>query len=472
MYQFTQCYINGRWRDVENGRKIPVINPATELPVGEVALVDELYANDAVKAARDAFAAFANTAKDARIALLQKIIALYCERSAMLAEAVSLEMGAPYWLANGAQVQSGLAHLENALLALTETPFEKPIGNSVVHFEPVGVCALITPWNWPLNQIACKVGPALASGCTMVLKPSEIAPLSAYLFMQILHDAGVPAGVVNLINGDGPVVGSLLSRHPDIDMVSFTGSTRAGVAVAKNAADSVKRVSQELGGKSANILLPDVDIATATKAAVEACMHNSGQSCNAPTRLFIPKQHYQDAVSAATEAANATVVGAQQDDNVFMGPVISQAQYGRIQAMIQVGINEGAALIAGGMGKPDGLAQGYFVKPTVFANVSNQMRIAQEEIFGPVLVLIPYDNVADAIAMANDTPYGLSGYVSSDDKDAALDVARQLRCGMVHINGAWTDPAAPFGGYKQSGNGREWGEFGLHEFLEVKAIMS
>lgn len=470
-YNFTQCYIAGRWQEVNNPRTLPVVNPATEDYIGEINLVGESQANEAVLAAREAFDDYSESSKEQRIALLQKIIELYKARVPELARAVSMEMGAPQWLAEGAQVGSGLAHLEHALKALQEKSFEKTMGDSMLRFEAVGVCALITPWNWPLNQIACKVAPALAAGCTMVLKPSEIAPLSAYLFAQILHDAGVPAGVFNLINGDGPGTGSFLSSHPEVDMVSFTGSTRAGVAVAKNAADSVKRVSQELGGKSGNILLPDVDVESATRDAVSGCMHNTGQSCNAPTRLFVHKAQYGLAIEAASSAANATSVGSQFDDDVFMGPVISETQFQRIQDMIKVGIEEGATLIAGGLGKPMELETGYFVKPTVFADVSNDMRIAKDEIFGPVLVMIPYDTVDEAIAMANDTEYGLSGYVTSNDVDAALGVARKLRCGMVHINGAWTDPAMPFGGYKQSGNGREWGEFGLEEFMEVKAVM-
>lgn len=470
-YNFTQCYIAGRWQAVNNPRILSVVDPATETYIGEINLVGEQQANDAVLAAKEAFASFSETSKQQRIELLEKVIALYKKRMPELAKAVSLEMGAPRWLAEGAQVASGLAHLEHTLAALQEKSFEKTMGNSLLRYEAVGVCALITPWNWPLNQIACKVAPALAAGCTMVLKPSEIAPLSAYLFTQILHDAGVPAGVFNLINGDGPGIGSFLSSHPDIDMVSFTGSTRAGVAVAKNAADTVKRVSQELGGKSGNILLPDVDINIAAKDAVSACMHNTGQSCNAPTRLFVHRSQYEMAVEVAATQANETKVGGQFEDETCMGPVISETQYQRIQAMIKLGIDEGARLVAGGLGKPEGLENGYFVKPTVFADVSHDMRIATDEIFGPVLVIIPYDTVQEAIAMANDTEYGLSGYVTSNDIDAAMKVVRQLRCGMVHINGAWTDPAMPFGGYKQSGNGREWGEFGLDEFLEVKAVM-
>jgi aldehyde dehydrogenase (NAD+) len=374
-------------------------------------------------------------------------------------------------LAKGAQAGSGLAHLEQALAALINSTEVKNVGNSTVYHEPVGVCALITPWNWPVNQIACKVGPAIAAGCTMVLKPSEIAPLSGYLFAQILDEAGVPAGVFNLLNGDGINVGSPLSSHNDIYIVSFTGSTRAGVAVAKAAADTVKRVSQELGGKSANIILEDVDLEQAISGGVEACMHNTGQSCNAPTRMLIPEHLYNNAVKIAAKTANNLIVGDLNDDKTFMGPVISQAQYDKIQGLIEIAINEGAELVAGGLGKPQGLEQGYYVKPTVFANVDNKMTIAQEEVFGPVLVLIPYSSEQEAIDIANDSLYGLSGYVSSKDTDRAMSVATKIRTGMVHINYAWTDAAAPFGGYKQSGNGREWGEHGLLEFQEVKAIM-
>jgi len=471
MYNYDKCYINGQWQPVNNGQQIDVIKPSTEKVIGKITLANETDVNLAVKAAKEAFVSFSKTSKAERIALLKRIIAVYRDKFSLMARHISDEMGAPMNLAEGAQAGSGLAHLEQALAALIKSPDDERIGNSLLFHEPVGVCALITPWNWPINQIACKVGPAIASGCTMVLKPSEIAPLSGYLFTQILDEAGVPAGVFNMINGDGLNVGVPLSSHADIDMVSFTGSTRAGVAVAKAAADTVKRVSQELGGKSANIILDDVDLEAAITGGVQACMHNTGQSCNAPTRMLIPESLYEQAVSLAARVADDIKVGDLEDENTFMGPVISQAQFDKIQGLIQIAIDEGAKLISGGLGKPKGLEHGYFVKPTVFANVHNKMTIAQEEVFGPVLVLIPYKSEQEAIDIANDSLYGLSGYIASKDTERALDLAKQIRTGMVHINYAWTDAAAPFGGYKQSGNGREWGEFGLEEFQEVKAVM-
>lgn len=469
-FNYTQSYINGSWHDVP-GQVMPVINPASEEKIGAITLATQDIANEAVLSARHAFSSYSQTSIDERIALMKRVIAVYESKIDDMAEHIRLEMGAPHFLAHGAQVGSGLAHLQQALAALESAPEFEIMGNSRVYREPVGVCALITPWNWPMNQIACKVGPALAAGCTMVLKPSELAPLSAYLFAQILDEAKVPPGVFNLVNGNGAAVGSALSEHPEVDMVSFTGSTHAGVSVAIAAAPSVKRVSQELGGKSANIMLNDIDIKTAIKDAVIGCMHNTGQSCNAPTRLLLPAHMYDEAVSVAVEAANAVAVGNTESENTFMGPLISQAQFDKVQAYIQIAIDEGAKLVAGGLGKPVGFEKGFFAKPTVFADVTNTMRIAREEVFGPVLVLIPYDTENDAIAIANDTSYGLSGYITSASKERALSVAKQLRCGMVHVNGSWTDPAAPFGGYKQSGNGREWGKFGLEEFQEVKSLM-
>ena len=470
-YNYDQCYIDGRWRNISNGAELAVIRPDNEQVIGKITLASQIDVDRAVAAAKQAFPDFSRSSKATRIRLLERIIELYESKMELIAEHISAEMGAPISLARGAQAGSGLAHLQQALKALQQQPEQENLGASVVWREPVGVCALITPWNWPMNQIACKVGPAIAAGCTMVLKPSEIAPLSGYLFAQIMDEAGVPPGVFNLINGDGASVGSPLSSHPDVDMVSFTGSTRAGIAVAKAAADTVKRVSQELGGKSANILLDDVDLAQAVRDGVQACMHNSGQSCNAPTRMLIPEHSYQDAVNIAAKAAEAIRVGKSDDGETFMGPVVSLPQLQRVQNMIQMAIDEGAELVAGGLGRPSQLTSGYFVRPTVFAEVHNQMRIAQEEVFGPVLVLIPYATEQEAIDIANDSPYGLSSYICSSDTDRALSIAKRLRTGMVHINGAWTDPAAPFGGYKQSGNGREWGAFGLEEFQEVKAVM-
>jgi aldehyde dehydrogenase (NAD+) len=471
MYNYDKCYINGQWQSVTNGQKLDVIQPSTEKVIGMIALGNAMDVNKAVQAAKEAFVSFSQTSKSERISLLKRIIEVYKDNFSLMAQHISDEMGAPMNLAEGAQAGSGLAHLEQALAALVASADEEQIGNSRVFHEPVGVCALITPWNWPVNQIACKVGPAIAAGCTMVLKPSEIAPLSGYLFAKILDEAGVPPGVFNLINGDGINVGSALSSHKDIDMVSFTGSTRAGVAVAKAAADTVKRVSQELGGKSANIILDDADLDKAITDGVLACMHNTGQSCNAPTRMLIPVHLYEKSIEIAAKAAREIKIGDLANKDTFMGPVISQEQFDKIQGLIQVAINEGAQLIAGGLGKPQGLEQGYYVKPTIFANVSNKMTIAQEEVFGPVLVLIPYRGDQEAIDIANDSLYGLSGYVASTNTERALNIAKKIRTGMVHINYAWTDTAAPFGGYKQSGNGREWGKFGLEEFQEVKAVM-
>jgi len=471
MYNYDKCYINGQWRAVTNGQELAVIQPSSAQVIGKICLANETDVNLAVEAAKEAFVDFSQSSKQSRIELLERIISIYKDKSALMARHISDEMGAPISLATVAQTGSGLAHLVQTLAALKKSSFDGEIGSSLLFHEPVGVCALITPWNWPMNQIACKVAPALAAGCTVVLKPSEIAPLSGYLFAQILDEADVPPGVFNLINGDGQGVGAPLSRHPDVDMVSFTGSTQAGIAVAKAAADTVKRVSQELGGKSANILLDDVNLEEAVSQGVIACMHNTGQSCNAPTRMLIPQQHYQQAIGIAAKAADGIKMGSIDDKETFLGPVVSQTQYEKIQHLIQVAIDEGGELIAGGLGKPSGLEQGYFVKPTVFSKIDNSMTIAREEVFGPVLVLIPYDTEQQAIDIANDSPYGLSGYVSSSDKERALRVAKKLRTGMVHINGAGVDAAAPFGGYKQSGNGREWGQYGLEEFQEVKAVM-
>jgi aldehyde dehydrogenase (NAD+) len=471
MYNYNKCYINGQWQDVNNGQEIDVIQPSTEKVIGTISLANKTDVDLAVKAAKDAFVDFSKTSKAERVALLENIIAVYKNKHSFMARHISDEMGAPMNLAETAQAGSGLAHLEQALAALVKSPDNIKMGSSVLFHEPVGVCALITPWNWPINQIACKVAPAIAAGCTMVLKPSEIAPLSGYLFTQILDEAGVPPGVFNMLNGDGINVGSALSSHKDIDMVSFTGSTRAGVAVAKAAADTVKRVCQELGGKSANIILDDVDLESVITAGVQSCMHNTGQSCNAPTRMLIPENLYKQAGLYAAEAAININVGDVDDPDTFMGPVISQIQFDKIQGLIKIAMDEGATLLSGGLGKPEGLEKGYYVKPTIFTDVHNKMTIAQEEVFGPVLVLIPYKNEQEAIDIANDSIYGLSGYISAKDTNRALSIAKDIRTGMVHINHAWVDSAAPFGGYKQSGNGREWGEYGLEEFQEVKAVM-
>jgi len=469
MYEYTNFYINGQWVLPEQEQTLEVINPATEQAMGIISLGSKADVDKAVAAARAAFPAWSQTTREERIAYLEAIIQGYQARLGDLATAISQEMGAPLWLANAAQAPAGLGHFMQALEALKNYEFEEQRGSSRLVKEPIGVCALITPWNWPINQIACKVAPALAAGCTMVLKPSEVAPIDAMIFAEIVHAAGLPAGVFNLVNGDGAGVGSVLSGHPEVDMVSFTGSTRAGIAIAKNAADSVKRIAQELGGKSANIILDDADFATAVAGGVTGCFLNSGQSCNAPTRMLVPASRLEEANKIARAAAEGVIAAKPEAEGFTIGPVASAVQYDKIQGLIQKGLDEGAELLIGGPGKPDGLSTGYYVKPTIFTNVNNQMTIAREEIFGPVLSILPYADEAEAVAIANDTPYGLSGYVSGS-QERALKVARQLRSGNVHVNGAELDFSCPFGGYKQSGNGREWGKEGFEEFLEVKSI--
>lgn len=471
MEHTTRFYINGAWVEPSSAERLDVINPATEKSIAQIALGNQEDVNKAVAAAHDAFPAWSATSKDERLALLDRIIEVYKTRYNDIAAAITSEVGAPVALAQKAQAAMGLAHLKTTRDTLADFAFDEQMGTSRILREPIGVVAMITPWNWPINQIAAKVAPALAAGCTMVLKPSEIAPLNAIIFAEVLHEAGVPAGVFNLVNGDGPTVGTALSRHPDVAMVSFTGSTRAGVQVAKNAADTVKRVAQELGGKSPNIILDDADFQKAVTAGFRHVCNNSGQSCNAPTRMLLPRSRYDEAVEIAKAAAEKIVVGDPHQEGVTYGPVISEAQFNKIQGLIQTAIDEGARLVTGGPGKPEGLDVGYYVRPTIFADVHNDMTIAREEVFGPVLVLIPYETEEEAIRIANDTPYGLSAYVTSGSLERAQRVARQLRAGMVHINGAPMDPRAPFGGYKQSGNGREFGVHGLLEFLEVKSIM-
>ena len=464
-------YINGEWVDPSTSATLEVINPATEAPIDTIALGGPADVDQAVAAAKAAFETYSQTSREERVALLEKIIATYSARMGEVAEVISQEMGAPRPLAKAAQAPAGLGHFMTALEVLKTFEFEEDIGTSHVVREPAGVCGFITPWNWPINQIACKVAPALAAGCTMVLKPSEVAPFNAILFAEILDEAGVPAGVFNLINGDGPTVGAALSAHPDVDMMSFTGSTRAGVEVAKNAAPTVKRVAQELGGKSANIILDDADFQAAISRDVFGMCMNSGQSCNAPTRMLVPSARMDEAAAIARAAAENVKVGAPDAEGTTIGPVVSEVQFNKIQALIEKGIEEGAKLETGGPGRPDGLNQGYYVRPTVFSHVTNDMTIAREEIFGPVLSLIGYEDDEDAVRIANDTVYGLSGYISSGDPDRARAIARRIRSGNVHLNGAPVDNKAPFGGYKQSGNGREWGSHGFEEFLEVKAIM-
>ena len=471
MKDYLQFYIDGRWVGPASPRTLEVINPSTEQAAARISIGAQADVDAAVAAARRAFETYSQTTREERLALLGKVLEIYQKRHDDIARAISQEMGAPLWLSKAAQAAMGVAHLSSTIEVLKTFVFEQTHGTTALVHEPVGVVGMITPWNWPINQIMCKVAPALAAGCTMVLKPSEIAPLNAILVAEVLHEAGVPPGVFNLVNGDGPGVGEALSVHPGIDMMTFTGSTRAGIAVARAAAGTVKRVAQELGGKSANIVLDDADLEKAVTQGMQAIVLNSGQSCNAPTRMFVPRSLHERALAAAKAVAEATPVADALAEGMHMGPVVSEQQFNKIQGLIQKGIDEGATLVAGGPGRPEGLSKGYFVKPTVFADVRNDMTIAREEIFGPVLAIIPYDSEEEAIRMANDTPYGLSGYVQSASLERARRVASRLRTGMVHLNGAQLDFTAPFGGYKQSGNGREWGEHGFKEFLEVKAVM-
>jgi aldehyde dehydrogenase (NAD+) len=471
MSRAASFYIDGQWVEPAAPTWFDVIDPATEQVIERLALGNATDVERAVDAARKALPGYSQTSVSERIELLKRIVAIYERRQEEFAQAMRVEMGSPITASRNAQVPRGWLHLKQLIEVLKTFEFEQRQGNTVLRYEPVGVCGLITPWNWPINQIVVKVGPALAAGCTMVLKPSEYSPLSSLLFAEVLDEAGVPAGVFNLVNGDGPGVGAALSAHPDIDMLSFTGSTRAGVQVAKSAAETVKRVAQELGGKSANILLDDVDLHNAVTRGVAACFTNSGQSCSIPTRMLIPRALMDDAIQIARQAAEAFKVGATNDESTQLGPLVNRAQWQRVQTLLQAGIDEGAQLVTGGVGKPEGLDIGYFVKPTVFANVTAQMSIAQEEIFGPVLSMIAYDSEAEAIQIANGTPYGLAAYVQSADQQRARNVARALQAGSVHLNYPPADFAAPFGGYKRSGNGREWGEFGLREYLEVKAMV-
>jgi aldehyde dehydrogenase (NAD+) len=470
MKDCRQFYINGKWVNPIKAHDLLVINPANEEPVATISLGGPADVDKAVAAAKGAFESYSETTPEERLAYLQRIIEVYKSKIDEMAETISQEMGAPITLSRAAQAPAGLSHFLEIVKVLGQFQFEELKGSTLMRKEPVGVCGLITPWNWPMNQIVCKVAPALAAGCTMILKPSEFAPLSAYLFTQILHEASLPTGVFNMVNGDGPTVGSAISSHPDVAMVSFTGSTRAGIAVASAAAPTVKRVTQELGGKSANVILDDADFECAVKDGVQSCFRNTGQSCNAPTRMLIPRSKMAQAVAVAKRAAEATKSGDPFADATTIGPLASKAQFEKVQRLIRKGIEEGAKLIAGGPGRPEGTTKGYYVKPTVFAEVQNDMTIAREEIFGPVLCILPYEDEDDAVRIANDTPFGLSGYVTSGDIDHARRVAKRIRSGNVHINGARLDFSGCFGGYKQSGNGREWGEAGLEEFLELKAI--
>ncbi|HWF27922.1 MAG TPA: aldehyde dehydrogenase family protein [Mycobacterium sp.] len=469
MREYVKFYIDGQWVDPVEPKAMDVDNPATEQVSGKISLGSVADVDSAVEAARKAFTNWSQSSREERLDLLQAILAEYQKRAGDLAEAVSEEMGAPASLASGPQVQLGLGHLVTAIDVLKNFPFEEQHGATLVVKEPIGVCGLITPWNWPLNQIAVKVYPALATGCTMILKPSEVAPYSAYIFTEILDKAGVPAGVYNLVNGDGAGVGVALASHPDIDMVSFTGSTRAGVDVAKNAAPTVKRVTQELGGKSPNVVLDDSEFANSVRSGVVNMMLNSGQSCNAPSRMLVPNSRMEEAIAVAREAAEQVAVGDPSNSDAI-GPVASKAQFDKVQRLIQQGIDEGATVVAGGAGRPDGLDKGYYVRPTVFAGVTNDMTIAREEIFGPVLCMLGYDGIDQAVAIANETDYGLAGFVSGADLDKARAVARKIRAGWVTINHAF-DMNAPFGGYKKSGNGREWSGFGFDEYLEIKSTL-
>ena len=471
MSNFDQHYIDGQWVEPNSSQRLDVINPATTETVATIALGDKEDAELAIAAARRAFPEYSGLSREQRLELLQSIIAVYEKRLPEVADAITSEMGAPLKsLAQPMQAGAMLGHLHVAAGVLKDYDYNEDQGPTRIQREPIGVCGLITPWNWPIHQIGCKVAPALAAGCTMVLKPSEFAPLSAHVFADILHEAGVPAGVFNLIDGDGPTVGSVLASHPEIDFVSFTGSTRASVLVSTAAAPTIKKVALELGGKSANILLDDADFDASVAGGVARMLLNSGQNCNAPSRMLVPRDRLAQVEELAKAAASNAVIGNPLDDATTMGPVSNKAQFEKVQAMIQTGIDEGAKLVCGGTGKPDEDNQGYFVKPTVFSNVDNNMTIAREEIFGPVLCIIPYDDEEQAVEIANDTEYGLSGYVSSANLERAQEVASQLRSGNVHVNGADGDFAATFGGYKKSGLGREWGKHGFEEYLEIKSI--
>jgi aldehyde dehydrogenase (NAD+) len=474
MQRKTEFFIDGKWTAPSTPKEFEVINPADEQPFAVISLGTAADVDKAVAAARRAFASWSLTSREERVNYLEKLLAAYKRRLPDMALAISQEMGAPIKLAMESQAAVGISHIKTFIRELKAFAFEHPLGDHapndrIVH-EPIGVCGLITPWNWPMNQVTLKVVPALAAGCTVVLKPSEIAPLSSIIFAEIVEEAGFPAGVFNLVNGDGPTVGEAMSRHPGIDMMSFTGSTRAGIAVTKASAETVKRVTLELGGKSPNIVFADSDLPQAVERGVAHCFENTGQSCNAPTRMLVERPVYDEAVKLAQGYAERTSVGNPTEQGGHIGPVVSEVQFDKIQGLIDVGIKEGARLIAGGLGRPEGFNRGYFVRPTIFADVSNEMRIAQEEVFGPVLAMIPFDTEEDAIAIANDTPYGLSSYIQTGDKQKAQRVARRLRSGMVQINGASRGSGSPFGGYKQSGLGREGGKWGLEDFLEVKAV--
>ena len=468
----TKFYINGEFVDPSSKETLEIINPATEEKIGIVALGSTSDVDKAVYSARKAFNVSSKLSKKDRLDILETIRENYKKRYKDISEAIRLEMGAPVKLAEGSQAATGLGHLKTAIRVLDKHEFEYRHEDYIVREEPIGVCGLITPWNWPINQIVSKFAPAFAAGCTVVLKPSEIAPLSAMIIAEIIHESQIPPGMFNLINGLGNVVGEAMSSHKDIDMMSFTGSTRGGVAVAKASAINVKRVSQELGGKSPNLILDDNSFATSITNGVIHVMGNSGQSCNAPTRMLVPRSRHDEALKIAKSALEKINVGDPIDVNSDLGPLVSKNQFDKVQKLIKKGIEEGADLVAGGTGRPNGYEKGFYARPTIFGNVSNQMVIAKEEIFGPVLAIIPYDNLDEAISIANDTIYGLAAYVTGEDREKCLEISRELRAGQISINYGSSGPSAPFGGYKQSGNGREKAEWGLTEFLEVKAIMS
>ncbi|MFM0009739.1 aldehyde dehydrogenase family protein [Paraburkholderia sediminicola] len=471
MINALKFYIDGAWVEPSGTARLPVIDPCTEEAFAEVAMGTPADIDRAVAAAKRAFTSFSQTTPAERLALIRRILEVFLERHDEMGDTISRELGAPRAMAHAWQAGIGRRHLDELIRTCETFAWQRKKGTTLVNHEPVGVVALITPWNWPINQIVCKAAPAIAAGCTMVLKPSEVTPLNALLFAEILDAAGVPPGVFNLVNGDGPTVGAALAAHPDVDMVSFTGSTRAGIEIAKLAAPTVKRVHQELGGKSANILLDDVDFEAAVTAGVNSCFNNSGQSCNAPTRMLVPEARHDEAVAIARRAAEAHRVGPANHERTTMGPVVSGVQFERVERLIAAGIDEGAQVVAGGLGRPQGLERGYYVQPTVFANVRPSMTIAREEIFGPVLAIMPYRDEDDAITIANDSPFGLAAYVQSADHERARRVAFRLRAGSVYLNYPSWDAGSPFGGYKQSGNGREYAEWGLEAFLEVKGIV-
>lgn len=471
MLDKRKFYINGEWVDPIAPQDLEVINPATEKPIAVISMGTAADVDRAVAAAKTAFQSYSRTSLDERIALLEKLLEIYTRRYDEMARTITLELGAPITMSTDQQAHVGVGHLEGFIDALKRIKLREVLPNGdIVLREPIGVCGLITPWNWPINQIALKVVPALATGSTCVLKPSEFTPLNALLYAEMVHEAGFPAGTFNLVNGDGAHVGAALSKHRDIDMMSFTGSTRAGTAVSKDAADTVKRVTLELGGKSPNIVFEDADLEERITGSVLECFNNSGQSCDAPTRLLVQRSVYDQAVEIAKRVGKEVSVGNPEEAGEHIGPLVSDIQYGRVQTLIEAGIAEGADLIVGGPGKPEGFEAGYYVKPTIFAGVNNQMRIARDEVFGPVLAIIPFDTEEEAIEIANDTNYGLAAYIQSGDLDRAERVAARLRAGMVHINGAPHRYGSPFGGYKQSGNGREGGMFGLEDFLEIKTV--